>query len=115
MRIECKWYLAELNRAIEEGTQNALTKGLEIILEEASKKVPHDTGELQASGDIEVDASNKEGQVYYISPKAVRLHEHPEYNFQNGREGKWLEKAIDQNINLIRDKMQEEVAKALKG
>lgn len=115
MRIKGNWNLAELNRATEEGIRNALTKGLEVILEEANKKVPHDTGELQASGDIEVDASNKVGQVYYISPKAVRLHEHPEYNFQKGREGKWLEKAIYQNKNLIKDKIQEEVAKALKG
>jgi len=35
--------------------------------------------------------------VSYDTPYAARLHEHPEYNFQNGRQGKYLEEPAMQN------------------
>lgn len=40
--------------------------------------------------------SDLTGVVSYDTPYAVRLHEHPEYNFQGGREGKWLEKTVNE-------------------
>ncbi len=35
--------------------------------------------------------------VFYNTPYAVYLHEHPELDFQGGREGKWLERAVNES------------------
>lgn len=35
-----------------------------------------------------------EARIYYTEPYAARLHEHPEYNFQNNRQGKYLEEPL---------------------
>ena len=57
---------------------------------------PH-PGALQASG--KVDKLPMEAIVGYYMPYAARLHEHPEYHFQHGRKGKYLEDPLKQNAD----------------
>lgn len=64
-------------------------------------EVPHDVGELQNSGSAQHDPD--ESIVGYHTPYAARLHEHPEYNFQKGRKGKYLEDPIKMNLGVFRD------------
>lgn len=40
--------------------------------------------------------------VFYNTPYAVRLHEHEEYNFQEGRRGKWLENALFREASTVK-------------
>ena len=46
--------------------------------------------------------------ISYDTPYAARLHEHPEYNFREGREGKWLENALNERredlVNYMKSK-----------
>lgn len=81
-------------QALERGVKDAL----EVILQEANEKVPLDQSTLLRSGNTDYERTNEEvkGSVYYDTPYAVRLHEHPEYNFQRGRQGKWLEDTVNQ-------------------
>ena len=43
-----------------------------------------------------VDASETSATVSYDTPYAVRLHQNPQYQFNFGRRGKWLELAMDE-------------------
>jgi hypothetical protein len=90
---------AVVHRAGEEGTE-AWAKSL---LKDANEHVPFLEGDLKESGRV-VSGQSRSGLsgqfmgneffVAYDTPYAVRLHEHPEYNFRGSGEGKWLEKAL---------------------
>lgn len=74
--------------------------GLEI-LKLSSKEVPLDTGKLMFSGMVDTAPKTPKGtvDVGYHTPYALRLHEHPEYKFQRGRKGKYLEDPIKSNLS----------------
>jgi len=79
----------------------------------SSEEVPHDVGTLQLSGN-----TKRMGQAHYrvgYSTKyAARLHEHPEYNFQKGRKGKYLEDPIKNNLNRFQRFYRDEMYKEMK-
>ncbi|MBG9885533.1 hypothetical protein ABE10_02800 [Bacillus toyonensis] len=79
---------SELDRRIMDGENLAA----ERLLALSAAQVPHDVGTLEESGTVE-RAKTPEGgaAVVYDTPYAARLHEHPEYNFQGGRKGKYVE------------------------
>jgi hypothetical protein len=79
---------------INEAAFRALQFAAEHVLTESIRTVPKDTGLLQKSGKVSSDINSMEAVVSYDTPYALRLHEHPEYNFQNGRRGKWLELTV---------------------
>jgi hypothetical protein len=83
----------------------AQTKALSDIAEEvmrlSSFEVPHDTGLLQNSGHVEYVAKD-DYIVGYNKVYAARLHEHPEYRFQKGRKGKYLEDPIKRNLHIFK-------------
>ncbi len=104
------WYgdlvRAVVHKAGDEGTREAA----EAVLELANEHVPYDEGDLEASGDVNRGQSRygptgqfaaNEWFVFYDTPYAVRLHEHPEYHFQGKGEGKWLEHAIEQRAAFV--------------
>ncbi|MCK2024061.1 hypothetical protein KZC52_14070 [Microbacterium sp. kSW2-24] len=65
----------------------------ERLLALSAAEVPLDQGTLMGSGAVSTPLGGEgiEAQVTYDTPYAARLHEHPEYNFQDGRKGKYLE------------------------
>lgn len=63
--------------------------------------VPHDVGDLQSSGGVDPDTDHSV-IVGYNKVYAARLHEHPEYRFQKGRQGKYLETPIKNNLSVFR-------------
>lgn len=92
----------KFKKAVEKG----LWEGMEgVVLSESNKIVPHYEGFLEGSGFV--DADGLRAAISYDEPYAIRLHEHPEYNFRGGREGKWLEKTIK------RKDVQDKVLKAI--
>lgn len=70
------------------------------ILRLSAFEVPHDMGLLQNSGNIHQGLTDT--LVGYNKVYAARLHEHPEYNFQKGRKGKYLEDPIKNNLDVFR-------------
>lgn len=87
-------------RVASEQTKAAIKVGIGLagdeILRRSNGRVPLDEATLQNSGLSEVPAYNR-AVVSYNTPYAAKLHEHPEYKFQNGREGKWLENTLKQD------------------
>ncbi|SDZ00939.1 hypothetical protein [Thermoactinomyces sp. DSM 45892] len=85
--------------------RNALFSGViagtEKMLSLSNENVPLDEGTLLRSGVASFSESKLSGCVSYNTPYARRLHEHPEYRFQQGRKGKWLEDTTKQKQNEI--------------
>lgn len=82
--------IAIKNEAVAQG----LYMGASFILTEANQIAPIDEGTLTQTADVDVDESAAKAHIFYVTKYAARLHEHPEYNFQRGRQGKWLEKVM---------------------
>ncbi|WP_402843785.1 hypothetical protein [Microbacterium sp. GXS0129] len=81
----------EISAATVQGLNLAAERGLALTAE----RVPLDLGTLVGSGAVEPASSPEDGAaITYNTPYAVRLHEHPEYNFQNGRQGKYVEEPL---------------------
>jgi predicted transcriptional regulator len=70
------------------------------ILRKSTEVVPHDTGMLQNSGNV-ID-EKEQSVVGYNKVYAARLHEHPEYRFQKGRQGKWLQNTIQKYMEVFK-------------
>lgn len=96
---------------IAQVTKRALLDVGNEVLRLSSFEVPHDTGMLQASGSVRPVGDNVE--VGYNKVYAARLHEHPEYIFQKGRKGKYLEDPIKRNLTVLGKHMRDAVASAL--
>jgi len=81
------------------GMADKIAMGIADVIDNLSnKEVPHDEGILQASWTIE-DMGTGWRRVGYHTVYAARLHEHPDYRFQKGRKGKYLEDPIKRNSN----------------
>lgn len=91
--------LKSLEAAVDQGIpKQALDIGFEI-LRLSQFEVPHDEGTLQNSGTVE--EVNGDVVIGYHTKYAARLHEHPEYRFQKGRKGKYLEDPIVKNEQAL--------------
>lgn len=110
-----KWYGKRVSADVRRATVEGLSDAAEFILEEANRDVPHDEGTLMRSGTTSVDESKVEAAVSYDTPYAVRLHEHPEYRFQKGRKGKWLEDTFKERGRAAQDYIADKIRNALKG
>lgn len=86
------WRGGKASMAVGDEGHKAVEKAAEKILAKANKRVPFEYGDLERSSGIR--SYRKVTYVFYDKPYAVRLHEHPEYNFQHGRRGKWLETTL---------------------
>ncbi len=100
--LDTKGFIASIHKlaksAVKAGKFSAFDIGNEIMrLSQA--EVPHDKGSLQNSGAVEEIGDDI--VVGYHEPYAARLHEHPEYRFQKGRKGKYLEDPIKRNEHIL--------------
>ena len=77
---------AQVRRGVGAGTRAAA----ELLLEESNRRVPLETGDLLASGQVTTDAEGK-AAVSYSDAEAVRQHEDPYYRHDPGRSRKYLE------------------------
>lgn len=103
----------KLNGRVENKILGAVTAVGDEVLRLSQFEVPHDTGLLQNSGHVENDG-NDGAIVGYNKVYAARLHEHPEYKFQGGRKGKYLEDPIKNNIDVFKNFFTKVMAEAFK-
>ena len=90
-----------LNRLVKERSTEGINKIANELLRISQKEVPHDTGALQNSGSTD-ERNEKEVWVGYNKVYAARLHENPQYLFQGGRKGKYLEDPLKNNLNIFK-------------
>ena len=105
MWVESEWRGPLVASLVDKASRDAAESAAEEVLRIANEHVPFDTGHLMDSGGTDVQqnreaggqfASGWESSVFYDTPYAVPLHEHPEFEFQGQGEGKWLESAVNQ-------------------
>lgn len=111
MQLDIEWNGGEIIATTAAEAAAGLTLGGEALLTLANRTVPHDEGVLEGSGSVAV--SGLEGAVGYDTPYAERLHEHPEYDFQGGRRGKWLELTMQESGAQILDVIADQLRKAI--
>ena len=57
--------------------------------------VPFDVGTLEKQGGVsKAESINDSASVYWSQPYAAKLYFNPEFNFQNGRKGRWADSWI---------------------
>lgn len=115
MTVKVSWKGQQVAQLVKKAAFHALEDVGEFILDEANKDVPHDEGTLQASGIVTGDSDKMHVAISYDTPYAVRLHENPQYRFQKGRKGKWLENAVKVNAQQIKDYVGKKIQEAHKG
>jgi len=95
------WHPEPAISAVEAAGSEGEERGGEHLLEAANARVPFETGELEDSGSIARDG--EQVVIGYSAPHAVYVHAHPDWNFENGRSGRWLEEAIDEEGAAVGD------------
>src|SRR3982751_739313 len=81
--------------ALGAGSERGALLGAEHVLQVSNAHVPHEIGTLELSGRATPDESD--GTVCYVSydtPYAVRQHEELEWQHDEGRTAKYLERAM---------------------
>ena len=103
--------LSELSKKSTKAALQASGNVADEILRLSQFEVPHDVGLLQNSGHVEKELGGH--IVGYNKVYAARLHEHPEYRFQKGRKGKFLEDPIKNNTLAFGKFIEDEIRKIL--
>lgn len=88
------WNGAAIEEAKRRGVERALYMGASHILTKSTAIAPKDEGVLIQTAGVSIDADAGKANVYYTQKYAAWLHENPQFNFQGGREGKFLEKPV---------------------
>jgi hypothetical protein len=102
-----RWYPEDALRAIERTSADAEERGARNLLDAANQNVPRLSGELEGSGSVE---RVEDGVVVtYSAPYAPILRAHPEWDFQGGRSGRWLDEAIESGADAIGAEMSDTV------
>jgi len=120
MRVQVRWHTAEANARQRRETKRALGRAAEYVLQESNKYVPHDDGDLERSGNTDVEqhqgfgGTKTSSSVFYDTPYAIKMHEHPEYNFQGGRKGKYLDKTINETKEEVKRYLAEAYRRAFR-
>lgn len=89
--------------AIGSGAEKGMRLGTEHLLTEANKRVPHDEGDLERSGDTGVQSAGGKvtGSVSYDRPYAVRQHEDMTLHHDGKGEAKWLENTMAMEASTV--------------
>lgn len=93
--------LTKLKKSVGPATRFSNLDIANEILRLSQLEVPHDEGTLQDSGTVDQLPGSDDAVVGYNTIYAARLHEHPEYRFQKGRKGKYLEDPIIRNLGVL--------------
>lgn len=94
-------------------TARGLALGAEHLLGESNKAAPIEEGTLERSGTVSVDPAKLQAAISYNTPYAVRQHEEMGYRHDAGRSAKYLENAMNGNVDTIRDIIAAELRKEL--
>lgn len=109
-----KLNVKKLVKEMPDKVEQALWEGVVIIGNEAEKQVPFDKGTLRDSWKTEKLTGEIGYELGFHTPYAARLHEHPEYHFQNGRKAKYLEDPVKTNAGDWQGRIASKLTEELK-
>lgn len=118
MRID--WAEAREHKAkVAAAERNIVSEGAHRLLDAANETVPDDpetpTGDLKASGFVEVNRGTGPDAfaVGYSAPYALRQHEDASLNHQGRGRWKWLELAANERTRDIGDAIADEAKRRI--
>jgi len=118
--ISVTWNTKEFDKKISKvtpkmdaGAGKGAGRAADELLRLSLAQVPFDTGHLQSTG--KKTQKDLESSVGYNTPYAVRVHEHPEFRFQRGRKGKYLEDPLKNNTSVFMDIIKNAAKEELNG
>lgn len=100
-------------RRVRELAGEGLERGLEHVLAEAKKIVPHEEGTLERSGRVVRDGLN--GAVTFDTVYAQRQHEELDWKHKPGRSAKYLEKPMNSEREVVLQLMAVPLRRWLRG
>lgn len=116
-RAKFKWNRANYNIFQDQLLVKALNTTAKDTLDDISdsRVVPFDTGHLQEESSIVKKATLRTKKAFLVwrARYATRLYYHPEFNFKNGRKGRWADEWIFGNKRASVLKTYEDVARRL--
>ena len=114
MSFRMNWKGGMAKQRAKQGAVNGLFEASEYSLESANRTVPHEDGDLQASGGTDVDQQNLKASVYYDTPYARRQHEELTWQHDPGRRAKWLELTMQEEKQANKDIVGKNIKDALR-
>lgn len=92
MSVHVEWDDAKAMAIVRNGGAAGVRACAHMLLDEARKQVPLETGALSRSGTVSSEGLS--ASVSFSTPYAVRWHEESA-NFQRGRKNKYLEDPVN--------------------
>jgi hypothetical protein len=83
----------------DDAIEDAMLLGMEHVLDESNRIVPHEFGDLERAG--EASADGRKGAVSYESVYAVPQHERLDFKHSPGRRAKFLEIAARESADDV--------------
>lgn len=105
-------------RAIRDAERAGAVRGLRLAAEHvlgvSRQRVPIEEGTLERSGVAQVDEASLTAAVSYDTPYAVRQHEDLTLRHDEGRTAKYLESALEDEADTVRDIIAAEIRRSLR-
>lgn len=92
MSVRVEWDDSQARAIVQNGGAAGVRACAHMLLDEARKQVPLDTGALSRSGTVSSEGLS--AVVSFSTPYAIRWHEESA-NFQRGRKNKYLEDPVN--------------------
>lgn len=107
----------QVDRRILDAAADGLEEFAGAVLDLSNERVPRDEGDLERSGDVDVDRDDLTAEVGYggewpLSIKAIRQHEDLSLEHDGGRRAKFLESAGDELADEFGDTVARHVKRA---
>lgn len=104
-----------IDKGVREHAADALYIAAEHVLGEALDIVPHEYGDLQASGRASSDPDTLSAVVSFDTPYAVVQHEDMTLNHDAGRSAKYLEIPLNGSRDAVRQILAQYLGPLFKG
>jgi hypothetical protein len=100
------WHPEHAIAEVDHLSAEAALRAGELIRARADERVPFLTGDLESSAMVNL-GHDGEVAVGYSTDYATILHAHPEWNYNGGRSGRWLDEAVDMSEGEVALLMEE--------
>jgi hypothetical protein len=111
VRMDVKLDLGKLDREMQDAAEKGLRQGGELILGEATRNAPIDTGALRKSGELKVKRVRKgaEATISFNTPYAAIQNDNPDFNHPKGGKAGYLTDALRNGIDPLKRAVAREI------
>jgi len=101
MKGKVIWHGGKISAEMVPVCMGALEDAADHLLEQANRTIPHETGDMQRSGNVSLDRNTLMAVVSYDTPYARRQHEELGYHHNPGRRARWLSLTLDERRTAL--------------